>query len=78
MASTKKRTAEVERVAMLLQRANNRNRLKRHQLFPTAWVDEFECVKDSYRAMARAVVADQKRRSGLAQPGDGAPGGGRG
>jgi hypothetical protein len=64
MASTKKRTAEIERVAMLLQRANNRNRLKRHQLFPIpiAWADEFECVKDSYRAMARAIIADRKRR----------------
>lgn len=58
------RQTEIERVARLLQAANNHNRQRRHNLQPTPWEREYGCIKDSYRAMARAVIADRRRGVG--------------
>lgn len=57
-----KKAVEIERVAKLLCASCERHKQRVSNLTPVIWGRQYECIKDSYRAMARAVVADRKRR----------------
>lgn len=66
-ADLAERQAEIERVAKILQRASEVQKVRHLRSLnmtdlPRKWADEYECMKWSYRAMARAVIRDRKHK----------------
>ena len=57
-----KKAAEIERMAELLCRACERHKQRVSNLTPVPWAHQYLCIQDSYRAMARAVLASLNGR----------------
>ena len=57
-----KKAAEIERMAELLCRACERHKQRVSGLTPVRWELQYQCIQNSYRAMARAVLASLERR----------------